>query len=125
MGAVTDDGARLRGRHRRYDLSDDRHLLPDDRRRRLDQTLPVIPLSDESEENDEGHGKDPVDQAGDDGTEADDPEGGRDEIEQDENSDSPFAHPMEPPRSVHRRSVFDRCESRNLWKAPSWNRVIA
>ena len=105
MGAVTDDRARLRRRCRRNDLPDDGHLLLDDRRR-LPEMLLVVRPSDEAEHQDQGHGENPVDQAGDDGADADDPERGRDEVEEDEDPDARFASPMQPLRPVHRGTIL-------------------
>src|SRR5437667_8865597 len=106
MSAMTDDRARLRRRCRRNDLPDDGHLLLDDRRRRLPEMLLVVRPSDEAEHQDQGQGENPVDQAGDDGPNADNPERGRDEVEEDEDPDARFASPMKPLRPVHAGTLF-------------------
>src|SRR5438876_10042341 len=106
MSAMTDDRARLRRRCRRNDLPDDGHLLLDDRRRRLPEMLLVVRPSDEAEHQDQGQGENPVDQAGDDGPNADNPERGRDEVEEDEDPDARFASPMKPLRPVHSGTIF-------------------
>src|SRR5207237_5543884 len=93
MGAMTDDRARLRRRCRRNDLPDDGHLLLDDRRRRLPEMLLVVCPSHEAEHQDQGQGENPVDQAGDDGPTADNPERGRDEAYDDEDEDARVARP--------------------------------
>src|SRR2546422_329920 len=106
MGAGTDDRAPFRWWRRRNDLAYDRGPLVDDRRRRLLEMLLVVHGRDESKEQDQGHGEDPVDQAGDDRANADDPERGRDKIEENEDSDGHFPRSMEPLRPVHRRPIF-------------------
>src|SRR5206468_9763110 len=58
------------------------------------------------EQQDQGQGENPVDQAGDDGPNAGNPERGRDEVEEDEDPDARFASPMKPLRPVHSGTIF-------------------
>src|SRR6266545_3843784 len=107
MVAVGDRGGGL-GRRRGFLATPEDRRLVDDGRRRLLQLLSVVRPRDESDEEGEGQGEEPVRGPGDVDTEADHPERRRDEVEEDQHADCDAAEIVQPLHLVDRGPIHAR-----------------